>query len=80
MARAYAGILGMGGFVASVVRGAVHGVTPWPLLLHATLALLAGVAAGLVIGTIAAATIRHAVLDRLKSELLQRQDGATTPA
>ncbi|GIW93242.1 MAG: hypothetical protein KatS3mg110_1283 [Pirellulaceae bacterium] len=77
MARAYAGILGLGAFVASVARGVLHGVAPAAVLWSASLALLAAAVAGLLLGTVAAAIVRHAVLDRLQQEVARRETSAT---
>lgn len=78
MARAYAGILGSGAFAAMVCRGLLHGTQPAAALADALILLVLFSLVGAILGAVAAAAVRHAVLDELRAEVEQlRRDAAS---
>lgn len=69
MAKQYAGALGSLGVAIVMARGAMVGAEFGSTVTTAVVALLALSAVGMVVGSIAEATVDHAVRERLQTQL-----------
>ncbi len=73
VARIFAGIFGPLAFLASLVRGSLHGATAETALWTAWLGLLVFAAVGYVVGWIAGTTIEQSVSARIGAELAAQE-------
>jgi outer membrane lipoprotein SlyB len=80
VARTYAGILGLLGFLTSLARGFLHGQTAESMLLAGWCSLAVFAAVGYVAGAIAGRTVEESVAASLRTELAQDQADEATPA
>lgn len=78
MGRAYAGILSTWAFGAAVARGLLQANDPCSTLVVALVAWGLFALLGMVLGAIAAAATREAVLAQLRQEIQQRRQTAAS--
>lgn len=72
MSRSYAGVLGLLAFFTATARGLIHGASAQSTLLTACLALVAFVAVGYFVGSLAAWNVEQSIRAQLAEEVARQ--------